>query len=319
MADLKIYTKKPNNYAEYTRMRGVTDFSNAKQFNIYESGYAFLVIISKPAFMEKLAVKGGSGGDVERLLNAFCHILENEFRGLEGIEDITAENITFTDGISEMNSIGKVVQQSGDEVSMTFTEKSGSIITRFIEYYLKGIKDPRTQAKTYHGLIADGDMSAGFENEVFNMMYIVTDSTMLSLEKAYLLCNAWPTKATTSIYNTTKGDIGNKEIDVSFQCFIIDNEEVNKRANQLLAYITGNATSNKNSAVYNVANSLSNDSIKGEAKKVTSYLPSSEKVALSSNDYDYYAYTEGTNGNTNSGGPLTQFLKDTQATSGSST
>ena len=47
----QIYSKKPNSVAEYTKMRGVTDFSNAAQFNVYESGYAFLVIISRPNYL----------------------------------------------------------------------------------------------------------------------------------------------------------------------------------------------------------------------------------------------------------------------------
>ena len=284
----QIYSKKPNSVAEYTKMRGVTDFSNAAQFNVYESGYAFLVIISKPTYLTQLATRGGESSDVARLLNTFCHILENEFRGLDGIDDINADSIEFTDGISTMKSIGKVNQQSASEISMTFTEKSGSIITKFIEYYLKGTKDPRTQAKTYHGLIADGTLAAGFENEVFNLMYIVTDSTMLSLEKAYLLANAWPSKATTSIYNTTKGDIDKKEIDVTWQCFVIDNEEVNKRAVKLLAYIT------EGSSVANVADALKNNVVKGVAKEVTSHA--SETVVMDSTNYGYNVYDTMDNG-----------------------
>ena len=33
------YTKRARSVAEYTMMRGVTDFSNASQFNLYEKGY----------------------------------------------------------------------------------------------------------------------------------------------------------------------------------------------------------------------------------------------------------------------------------------
>lgn len=275
------YTKRPRSVAEYTKMRGVTDFTNASQFNVYESGYAILCVISRPAYLEKLA----DNEDVRKLLETFCHVLENEFRGLDGIEDITAENIEFTDGISQMYSVGKVTQQSASEVSMTFTEKTGGIITKFIEYYLKGIKDPRTQAKTYHGLIKDGKMAAGFENEVFNFMYIVTDSTMLSLEKAYLLANAWPTKAPTSIYNTTKGEIDKKEIDVTFSCFVVDGEEVNKRALKLLAYVS------ESGAVRNVAdaNESTKDAV-NTAKEITTYA--NDQIVLDSTEYTgYHAFT----------------------------
>lgn len=228
------FTKRPRSVAEYTMMRGVTDFTNAAQFNAYLKGYQHLVIISVP---EYLKVLGTTNPDVQKLLDVFCYILEYEFKGLDGIEDITVDNITFSDGISELNSMGKVTQQSASEISMSFTEKSGSVITKFIDMYIRGVRDPRTQAKTYHGLIKEGKLAAGFENEVFNLMYIVTDETMLGLEKAYLLCNAWPNKAPTSIYNGTKGEIDKADIDVTMQCFVIDGEEVDARALKMLSYL----------------------------------------------------------------------------------
>lgn len=68
---------------------------------------------------------------------------------------------------------------------------------------------------------------------------------MLQLEKAYLLCNAWPSKATTSIYNTEKGNIEKQEIELTWNCFVIDGPEVDMRALQILAYINEqNAVSN---------------------------------------------------------------------------
>lgn len=252
---MKYYTKKARSIQEYSMMRGVTDFSNAAQFNLFESGYSHLCVITKPAFLETLAKKDKS---VERLLETFCYILEYEFKGLDGIEDITADSLEVTDGISTLNVVGKVNKQSASEISMNFTEKSGSVITNFLRYYLEGIKDPRTQAKTYHGLIKKGTMAAGFENEVFNLLYIVTDNTMLGLEKAYLLCNAWPTKVPTSIYNSEKGSIEKKDIDLSWQCFVIDGPEVDQRALKCLAYI------NEQDAVYKATDAIESGYAKGE-------------------------------------------------------
>lgn len=256
---MKYYTKKAKSIAEYAMMRGVTDFSNAAQFNLFESGYSHLCIITRPAYLEALAYDNGGDPEVRRLLEVFCHILEYEFKGLDGIEDITVDSLEVTDGISTLNTIGKVNKQSASEVSMNFTEKSGSVITNFLRYYIEGIKDPRTQAKTYHGLIANGQMAAGFENEVFNLLYIVMDNTMLQLEKAYLLCNAWPTKAPTSIYNSEKGNIEKKDVDLTWQCFVIDGPEVDQRALKCLAYI------NETNAVYNATQAIENErSVDGE-------------------------------------------------------
>lgn len=239
---MKMYTKKALSVAEYAMMRGVTDFSNAAQFNLYESGYSHLCVISKPAYLEEIAKVDD---DVAKMLDAFCYILEFEFKGLSGIEDITVDPLEVTDGISTMNVVGKINKQSATEVSMSFTEKSGSLITNFLRYYLEGIKDPRTQAKTYHGLIKYGKMAGGFENEVFNLLYLITDNTMLQLEKSYLLCNAWPTKAPTSIYETEKGSIEKKDVELTWQCFVIDGPEVDMRALQVLAFINeSNAVKN---------------------------------------------------------------------------
>lgn len=255
------YTKKARSVAEYTMMRGVTDFSNAAQFNLYEKGYSFLFIITKPAFIEKLAEKDT---ELENLANAFYNILEFEFKGLDGIDNITADQLEFTDGINTMNAVGKVNMQSAAEISLNFTEKSGTTITKFTDYYLRGIRDPRTQAKTYYGLIADGEMEAGFENEVFNLLYINTDNTMLQVEKAYLFANAWISTSNNSIYQGTRDDITSKaDIDITFQCFVLDGPEVDKRANLVLANSMGAGQ------VHNVAIKAGNDNTRDASQDST--------------------------------------------------
>ena len=238
------YTKKPVTAAQYSMMRGVTDFTNAEQLNMFEGGHGMIIVIDRPKFIEMIAE---SDTEVANLLNNFCNILEYEFKGLSGIDDINAEDLVYSDGISEIAGIGKVTEQSNSDISMTFTEKSGSTITKFIKYFLDGARDSRTQTKHYHGLIAEGKLALGFENEVFNLLYLVTDASGLGLEAAYLLANAWPNSAKTNIYNVEKGDITAKEVEVNFKCFVLRNEEINKRAVKMLAYI------NQDNAVANAA------------------------------------------------------------------
>lgn len=274
---MNTYRKKPYSIASYTKMRGVIDFSNASQFNMYESGYQFLTVISRPRYIEMLAEEDT---EVANALNLFCWILENEFKNLSGIENITADNLEFTDNISTLNTIGKVNQQSGSEVSMTFTERSGAALTGFIDYYLKGIKDPRTQAKTYHGLIKNGKLAGGFENEVFHLLYIVTDNTTLGLEKAYLLACAWPSTAQTDIYNGEKGSIEKKDIDIPWQCFVIDGDEVDRRALRMLAFISEDDAVAKASTVNGVSKNAQN--VAAEIKNF-----STDQIHVDSNEYQY--------------------------------
>lgn len=293
---MATYTKKPYSLAEFTMMRGTIDFSNPEQFNFYESGYSFLVVLSRPKFIEAIGDDSNARNgftvnhEALELLNLFCYIIENEFRGLSGIEDITTENLTFDDGINQLNTLGKTVQQSGSEITMSFTERSGAAMTKFIEYYLKGCKATRTQAKTYHGLIKAGIMAGGFENEVFNLLYLVTDNTLLGLEKAYLLVNAWPSKAQTSIYESEKGTIEMKTIEIPWQCFVLDGNTVNQRALAMLAYIS------EKDAVYNyysldeVGGDITNKPAAQQATGGKGAATSDHPVHPDSNNYEYQAY-----------------------------
>lgn len=276
------YTKKPLSAAQYSMMRGVTDFTNAEQLNMYESGHSLIVVIDRPAFIEKIAYDLGDK-DVQNLLESFCNILEYEFKGLDGIDDINAEDLIYTDGISELAGVGKVTEQSNSDITMRFTEKSGSTITKFIKYYLDGVRDSRTQIKHYHGLIAAGQMALGFENEVFNLLYMVTDASGLSLEAAYLLANAWPNSAKTNIYNSEKGSIETKEIDVTFKCFVLRNEEIDKRAVKMLANI------NQENAVANAASKRygSGDIVTTTAKEIKNYIDADKQIGLQSQKYLY--------------------------------
>lgn len=227
--------KKPKNLTQYKLMQGVTDFGQVSQFNMYETGYSFLVVGSIPKFLEKLA-------ELDKvtyapLIENFKHILEYEFRGLTGIDDITADTLEITNGISNINLISKVNEQSASQVQMRYFEKSGSTLTKVLELFLKGIKDSKTQVKTYHGLIASGALEDGYENEIFTMMYFVTDNTARHVEKAYFLLAAQPTKAETSIYESEKGTIENKEITIEFNCFPVTGKPVYEKAQQILDWM----------------------------------------------------------------------------------
>ena len=246
------FVKKPKNLTEYTAYRGVTDWSQIGQFDQFETGYSFLSVISMPKFIIKLAEMDSTY--VAPLVNSFKHMLEYEFRGLDGVPDIASETATITNGIQDINMIKKVTQDSSIEISMSYFEKSGGLITKFSEYYLTGIKDYRSEAKTYHGLIANNQMNPGYENEVFTLLYYVTDNTYLELERAFLFCNAQINKVDFSVYNSNRGDIDNKELTITFNAFPISGNKVDAAAKKLLEVITGvNVTYNNGNPTRHIA------------------------------------------------------------------
>lgn len=246
------YIVKPRNLTQYTALRGVVDFSQIGQFDQFETGYSFLSVISMPEFINQLAAKDD---EVKRMANSFKHMLEYEFRGLTGLPNITSNTFTITDGSNEQQMINDVVMETSVELTANYFEKRGSLITRFIEYYLTGIKDPKSKAKTYHGLLKNNSEASSIqpslENEVFTFMYYVTDNTYLRLEKAYLLANVQITQAETSMYDSEKGQIQNKEIGINFRCFPITGYQVDRAAKTLLEDITGvSVTADKDMATY---------------------------------------------------------------------
>lgn len=228
------YLKQPRNITKFNLMRGTTDFGELTQFNMYETGYSYLALISIPKFLEVLAQKNSN---YTALIDNYKHIIEREFKGLDGLEDITADTAEITDGISTINVINKVNKQSASTFTLNYQEKSGSVLTRVHELYLNGIKDPRTQVKHYHGLIQTGEVEAGYENETFSFLYFVTDNTMTQIEKAYYIVGAQPTKAQTSIYESTKGEIGFADISVEFNGFPITSNEVDRKAKEYLDWL----------------------------------------------------------------------------------
>ena len=241
---------QPRDISQYTLMRGATDVPNVAMWNNFESGYSYLTVVQIPGFLEELQKQNDT---YRTLITNYKHILEYEFKGLDGIENITSETQSINTGNMEIQFITKTNMQDSSNFTMRYTEKSGSVITRVHELFLQGVKDGRTQVKHYHGLIESGDIvNPGYEWETFSFMYMVTDNTMRNLEKAYYIVAAQPTQAETSIFNSEKGDIGFKEIGVEMIGFPLTGDAIDAKASEMLAWL--NSPSNPNRLINNSNN-----------------------------------------------------------------
>nr|DAE82383.1 MAG TPA: structural protein [Caudoviricetes sp.]DAN20281.1 MAG TPA: virion structural protein [Caudoviricetes sp.] len=231
-------TITPRDITKYTLFRGVTDFSNLIQFNNFESGYPFLILLSIPKFLEQLRTQSA---EYMHLIDNYRHILEYEFKGISGFEDITSETQEINNGVSNLQLITKVNMQSASQFSMRYTEKSGIVLAKVHELYLRGIKDPKTQVKTYNGLIADGLLEPGYENEVFEFLYFMTDNTVRGVEKAYLIVAAQPTTATLAeVSNGERGEIQWKEVDLQFNGIPLVGPGITAKAREFLDWVNKN-------------------------------------------------------------------------------
>lgn len=262
------YSLAPNSVARFTLFRGVTDYTNLAQFDLYETGYSFLICLQIPVFLDKLGNFSQNTGGYAMLIQNYRHIIEWEFRGAQGLEDITSDVSPISNGITDINVITKVNEQGGSTFTMNYFERSGSIITKVNELFLRGVKDPKTQVKRYNGLLVEPfnlrntynsqsdfnglgsneDVSshtrgntvmqeAGYQYEIFHFLLIITDNTCLNVEKAYLLACCQPNTANTSIYNVTRGEIQFQEMGVQFNGIPLPGRIVTHKAVNFLKYI----------------------------------------------------------------------------------
>lgn len=261
MGQYNMFTdlKTPRDVTAYTLFRGTTDFTQLQQFDLYESGYPYLICVSIPEFLKKMAERDS---DVAKLVNSYVHILEYEFIGLDsGLENITSETQEINNGIQGMNVITKVNAPSASTFSMRYYEKSGSVMTKMHQLYLRSVKDPGTGFKTYNGLIGTGTdqiqpQDAGFHKECFSFLYMHTDNTGMLVEQAAYLVGCMPTTAELQIYNGTKGDVNFQQITAEFTGFPIMGSAINARAKKILDWMNSSANANmvhRNSWDYNYA------------------------------------------------------------------
>lgn len=252
--------KSPADLTRYTLFRGTTDFTQLQQFELYESGYPYLVLVSIPKFIEKMAEQDN---DVKALVNSYKAVIEREFLGFDsGLTNIEGETSEISNGVQSVNLITKVNAPSGSTISATYKEKAGAVITKMHELYLRCIRDPNTTFKTYNGMIGFGSgqldprkfSEVGFQNECFSFLYMHTDNTGLLLEKAVLYTCCQPTTAELQIFNGRKGDVQFQEVSVEYNAFPLMGEKIDAQANKILSWMNNKANANyveRNSWNYN--------------------------------------------------------------------
>ncbi len=234
----------PRSVLQYNLTKGVTDFSQLKQFDYFKKGYPFLVVLSMPDFLHDLCEKDEG---IKLLVQNYIHILENDFRGIDNIDNIVGEAIgDISNGARTAQVINKTVKQSNTSFSMTYMERVGSLLTKVNELILTGIDDGDVHVKTYHGLIdaykfdnivtpRGSGADPGPHREVWTLLYFAANDTMTGIERAILISNAQCTTADfTSLYDGQKGDIQYAELSMPWNGFLIYNNIVNMAAEKIL-------------------------------------------------------------------------------------
>ena len=239
--------RSPRDVTGYTLYRGTTDWTQLQEFDLYEKGYPYLVLVSTPDFLIKMA---DADTEVATVVNSYRHIIEYEFTGFDsaGIDDITTDAMEISNNMQAINVIGKTTMTGGTTFSMTYKERAGGVLSKMHELYLRSVRDPASGFKTYNGLIGTEENAIikpneiSFQKETWSFLYMHTDPTGLELEQSIYWIGCWPTSANiTQFADVKRGDVEFSDVSVEYQGFPLRGSAINRKAKEILDWMNNSA------------------------------------------------------------------------------
>lgn len=226
-SNIKSVTRQ---FADAELFRGIIklDDGNIAQFDPKVGGYALFFWTKMPPFMVL------ANND---LTKRFKNLTEKGATAFEGIQDLQVNTEDVTGGIA--GNTFKVVSNSKDEFD-TFTikvyELQGAPIREAIEFWLTGVRDPKSGFAHYQGVVSKIEGGYCARNHTAELLYVETDPTGLStgVEYACLITNIMPTKVPKSHLNFTHGDHGIVQYDLEFTGVKYESATINSQAKVII-------------------------------------------------------------------------------------
>lgn len=216
------------NMSQFSYFLGGVDVThqNLNQFNPYIRGYARLFVYRSPLFMEKA---------FPDLTNRFKSYLETGFRTVSGIGDLSVEFVDFEGGFgSQRFSNPGSTSDDTNEIQISLYELSGSPIREFIETWISGVRDPRTNVAHYHGVLAgpgeditDGKVSYSEANHSAELIYYTMDPTCTRIEYACMLAHCFPTGSPRDHLNFESNSHTEAEYQITLRCTKYESRYIN--------------------------------------------------------------------------------------------
>ena len=188
------------------------DHGRLNQYDFMVGGYGMFFWINLPTFMQ--------AGNPD-LAARFKNLTEKGATSFDGIQDMQVSTEDVTGGIAG-NSFKQVTNMKDefDTFTIKVYELQGSPYREAIEYWLTGIRDPKSGWATYHGLLQKGVDNGGLEYSAANhsgeLIYIATDPSGMKVEYACVVANVIPTKVPKSHLDLTHGEHQMVQMDLEF-------------------------------------------------------------------------------------------------------
>lgn len=216
------------NMSSFSYFLGGVDVThqNLTQFNPFIRGYARLFMYRPPYYMEKA---------FPELTNRFKAYIETGCRSVSGISDLSVNFVDFEGGFgSQTFSNPSATSDDTKSITVNLYELSGSPAREFIETWISGVRDPRTNVAHYHGYVAgpgeditDEKVEYSEANHSAEFIYYVMDPTCKRLEYACLLAHCFPSGSPRDHLNFETNSHDNAEYSIEFNCTKYESRYIN--------------------------------------------------------------------------------------------
>lgn len=184
-----------------------------ESFDPYVSGYAFIYWLALPKWVTDHSLK--AGGD-------FKALTQKNFKSFSGISNIELETEGVKGGFTGNEThYTKGIGNKSSEFTLKYQEHSGSPLTQTYNYWVTGIRDPKTGIATYP---AAHDLPYHSSNHTGTLLYVVTrpDADNFGgldrgvIEHASLWTHVQPKRINLEHYNFEAGDHSFFELEQQF-------------------------------------------------------------------------------------------------------
>lgn len=203
------------------------DDANIGQYDPMVSGYATFFWTKLPPFM----MIGN-----RPLIDRFKNLTEKGHTSFDGIQDMQVTTDDMVGGIAGNSfKMATNMKDEFDTFQMKVYELQGSPIRESVEYWLTGIRDPKTGYATYHGLVDSIDGGYCARNHTGELLYVVTDpsGSTKGIEYACLVTNIMPTKVPRQHLNLQHGDHNLVTFDLEFTGEKYESAAISKIAKEI--------------------------------------------------------------------------------------
>lgn len=176
-------------------------------FDPLVTGYAFIKWIKIPAWIRDMCP-------------GFAAMTEKNFKSFEGIDDIELQVGEYEQSFNNNQyPFATTISKNNTDFTLKHQEFSGNPIKNMYQYWITGIRDPRTDIATYPALFG---CEYAAKNHTGELIYIMTRPDVNNvdhhnIEFAAYYTNVFPTKIPLAHLNYTQGTHDSPEIDISFR------------------------------------------------------------------------------------------------------